>query len=286
MSRVVLLRLASCLLGPFPYRLARGLGRLGGSLAWWRGAGRELVPRHLVRLGVDPGRAREVLASYGEYWTETLWLAPRRLAGIRSRLTIEGLEHYEQAHADGRGAIYALPHVGNWEYAAILPWSLGKRVIAVAEALPDRAITDWFTKARAMVGIEIVLADGSRGTMQALLRGLAEGAGVALLSDRDVTGSGIEVEFFGETTRLPSGPVALALSTGMAVLPVACFSTRTGHHLVFRPPLEIPAADHRQERVRLGVQAMAAELEELIGRDPIQWHLLQPNWPSDPGYRR
>jgi KDO2-lipid IV(A) lauroyltransferase len=29
---------------------------------------------------------------------------------------------------------------------------------------------------------------------------------------------------------------------------------------------------------------LAYELETLIRRAPEQWHLLQPNWPSDPGY--
>ena len=28
----------------------------------------------------------------------------------------------------------------------------------------------------------------------------------------------------------------------------------------------------------------AAELELLIRRAPSQWHMFQPNWPSDPGY--
>jgi KDO2-lipid IV(A) lauroyltransferase len=31
-------------------------------------------------------------------------------------------------------------------------------------------------------------------------------------------------------------------------------------------------------------QDLAAELEVLIRRAPQQWHLFQPNWPSDPGY--
>ncbi len=226
-----------------------------------------------------------MLSAYGEYWAETLWLAPRRLDGIRSRLTIDGLEHFEAAHAGGRGAIYALPHMGNWEYAAILPWSRGIRVIAVAEKLPDPEVTEWFTRTRAMVGIEIVLADGSRDSMQTLLRGLREGAGIALLSDRDVTGSGIEVEFFGETTRLPTGPVSIAIATGAVVLPVACFATPEGHRLDFRPPLAIPEGGNRADRISQGTQALAAELEALIGKDPTQWHLLQPNWPSDPGHR-
>ena len=33
-------------------------------------------------------------------------------------------------------------------------------------------------------------------------------------------------------------------------------------------------------------QYLARELEYLIRRAPEQWHLFQPNWPSDPGYSR
>ncbi len=286
MSRAGQLRFAARLVGFLPFSVARRIGRLLGRIAWRRGTGRRNVPHHLARIGVPAEQAKEVLASYGQYWAETLWLSPRRLDGIRSRLTISGLEHFEAAHADGKGAIYALPHVGNWEYAAILPWSRRIRLIAVAEDLPDSEITRWFTETRATIGIEIVLADGTRSVMQQLFRGLEDGAGIALLSDRDVTGSGIDAEFFGEVTRLPTGPVAIAVATGATVLPVACFMTDKGHHLMFRPPLDIPADDNRSERIRRGVQALAAELESLIRHDPTQWHLLQPNWPSDPGYRR
>jgi KDO2-lipid IV(A) lauroyltransferase len=28
-------------------------------------------------------------------------------------------------------------------------------------------------------------------------------------------------------------------------------------------------------------QALAAEMESLIRQAPEQWHLVQPNWPSD-----
>ena len=31
-------------------------------------------------------------------------------------------------------------------------------------------------------------------------------------------------------------------------------------------------------------QLLAIELEALIRAAPEQWHLFQPNWPSDPGY--
>jgi KDO2-lipid IV(A) lauroyltransferase len=31
-------------------------------------------------------------------------------------------------------------------------------------------------------------------------------------------------------------------------------------------------------------QMLAYELEELVRQAPEQWHLFQPNWPSDPGF--
>jgi KDO2-lipid IV(A) lauroyltransferase len=39
-----------------------------------------------------------------------------------------------------------------------------------------------------------------------------------------------------------------------------------------------------RDDVAAGTQKLATELESLIRRAPEQWHMFQPNWPSDPGY--
>ena len=51
-----------------------------------------------------------------------------------------------------------------------------------------------------------------------------------------------------------------------------------------RPPLSLERTGGLRESVAAGTQALAHELEGLIRRAPEQWHLFQPNWPSDPGY--
>ncbi len=56
-----------------------------------------------------------------------------------------------------------------------------------------------------------------------VLKALRDNRIVCLLSDRDLTGDGVEVEFFGERTTLPAGPATLALRTGAALLPVAVY---------------------------------------------------------------
>jgi KDO2-lipid IV(A) lauroyltransferase len=107
---------------------------------------------------------------------------------------------------------------------------------------------------------------------------------IALLSDRDIAGGGVAVEFFGEKTTLPAGPATLALRTGAALLPVGIYDGRDGaHHGIVRPPLPTDRTGSLREDVARVTQDMARAFEELIRLAPDQWHLLQPNWPSDHG---
>ena len=105
---------------------------------------------------------------------------------------------------------------------------------------------------------------------------------MALVTDRDLSGNGAEVEFFGEKTTLPTGAVTLGVRTGAPVFPVGSFfKEKRGHHIVVGPPLQIPNDGSTEERMAAGMIALAAALEELVRLAPEQWHLLQPNWPSD-----
>jgi KDO2-lipid IV(A) lauroyltransferase len=190
-----------------------------------------------------------------------------------------------RARDDGVGIIFAVPHTGNWEVAGLIADDIGTRALAVAEDLSNKRITDWFLAVRNSVGIDVVLT--SDPSLQSkLLRRLKDGGAIALLADRDVVGSGHSVEFFGEATRMPTGPAALAVLTGAALFPVsAYFKEGAGHRLVVRDPIQMPDMPDRSEKVAAVAAALASELEELIRHDPPQWHLFQPNWPSDEGYR-
>lgn len=271
------LRFAVALLGALPEPAMRRLGRAGG-LAWYvlDPRRRRMVRRHMSRLGEPPSRAREVFASYGRYWAESFWVRPRRLARLWSTMTVDGREHLEKAFSRGRGAVVVLPHLGNWEAAAIIGLQLRLPLVAVAESLPNRHITAWFTRQRNMFGIEIVLTGKGRVSAR-LRRAIEDQKVVCLLADRDLSGRGPEVKFFGEKTTLPAGPVSLALRTGAPLLPAAIyFQEGPGHHAIIYPPLDLPADD-----TAAGVQAVANRLEEMIRRAPGQWHMVQPNWPSD-----
>ncbi len=212
--------------------------------------------------------------SYGRYWAETLWFRPRRLVEMGADTTVENDEALAAAAATGKGFVVALPHMGNWELAAPVTWKHGTSVVAVAEKLGNPRITEWFTSLRTEYGIEIVLT-GIR-TFPKLRDALERQRVVTLLCDRDLSGRGVPVEFFGEETTMPAGPVKLSQSEGVPLLAAACYFEGAGHRVVITPEIDVSGCSLQE-----GVQRVAIVLEELIRRNPTQWHMLQPNWPSD-----
>jgi KDO2-lipid IV(A) lauroyltransferase len=279
------------LFGLLPEPVMRGLGRTMGLIASYVSpAKRRMVERHQRRVQGDhidaTKAARRVMASYGRYWAEVFWVRPRRRGGILRRSTLEHSERLHEAMATGRGIVLAVCHTGNWEAAGLRAAAEGSRVLAVAENLGNRRITEWFVGLRTTMEIDVVLTGGGSRVTGELIRRLRAGGTIALLSDRDLTGRGVPVTFFGEQTTLPPGPVALADRTGAVLLPAGVYfedGGRGGHRFVVHPPLEIPAAATAEERVALGTQKLAEVLETIIRERPEQWHVIVPNWPSDRG---
>lgn len=248
---------------------------------------RAMVARHQRR--VDPSlhgdalrrRVREVYRSYGRYYSESFRLPVIGPAELDARLTAEGYEHVRGAIARGIGPVLVLPHLGSWEWCAYwLTRVEDTPVTAVVERIDPPALFDWFVEFRRRIGIEVVPLGPDAG--REVVRAIKRCHVVPLLCDRDITGGGVEVTFFGERTTLPSGPAVLALRTGAPLLPTAVYDRSGGHHHgVVRPAVPAERQGSFREDVARITRAVAVELEELIRRAPHQWHLLQPNWPSD-----
>jgi KDO2-lipid IV(A) lauroyltransferase len=218
------------------------------------------------------------------YYAESFRLPSMSPSHVLSSLSNDGFHYIEEALERGKGAIIALPHLGGWEWAGRWMAEKGHHMTVIVEPLEPPELFAWFTKLRSDLGMHVVPL--GPGAAPAVLAALARNEVVCLLSDRDIQGNGVEVTFFGERTTLPAGPAMLGIRSGATVLPTAVYFTPKvdGHHCVVRPPLLLEKKGGLRESVTVGTQALAIELEGLIRRAPEQWHLFQPNWPSDPGY--
>lgn len=280
-------RTASALARLLPETAVLPASRLIGAVGPLVMRGRaDMVRRHQRRVRPDlddrelDRAVRGTFRSYGHYWLESF-----RLPGTDAETLDEGLEVEDfglvaEGLAAGRGVILALPHLGGWEWAGFWLTAVKRaKVSVVVEPLQPPELAEWFTALRDRFGFEVIPLDSSAGTRAT--RALADNHVLCLLCDRDLGGSGIEVDFFGERTTLPGGPATIALRSGAPLLPAAVFFDGDRHRGVVRPPLDTERRGRFRQDVERVTAELAGELETLIRLAPEQWHLLQPNWPSD-----
>jgi phosphatidylinositol dimannoside acyltransferase len=282
------LRFAESVARSLPAALTSPLAR-GISIAAARSSPdqRAVVARNLRRVhgpGYETAALRRdvqgVFDSYARYWLETLRLPSLSVEDVDRGFVHTGLEHIEASLARGVGPIMALPHLGGWEWAA--RWLVAvqhREVAAVVERLEPDELWEWFLDFRRELGIQVIpLGPSAVGEVSAAI---AAGRIMCLLCDRDLSGTGIEVEFFGERTRLPGGPALMALRTGAPLLPTAVYFEGDRCHGIVEPPLDTSRRGRLRDDVARVTQELAHVLERQIRRAPDQWHLTQPNWPSD-----
>lgn len=249
-----------------------------------RGGGPEQLRRNLARvLSITPAQVpddlvRASLRSYARYWCEAFRLPrmnPERVAADLEA-SAAGLEHIHDAVARGSGVVLALPHSGNWDLAGVWVARRIGRPVVVAERLRPESLFRRFVRFREELGFEIVpLTGGAQPPFEQLSRRLREGRVVGLLAERDVTGAGVHVEFFGERARMPVGPARLAIDTGAALLPVHCWFTPGGWGCRVDPPIDAVGGVQRM------TQALADRFAAGIAAHPADWHMLQRVWASD-----
>ena len=283
-------------MGHMPEPLAQGVARgVARTMALRGGPPLAMNERHMRRVlasectdGVEPDPAlvrrwsRRTFDSYARYWADGARLPYESEAGVRARFRLEeGEDHLRAAFALGRGIVMALPHVGSWEWGGYWLALEGMPMTAVVERLEPERLFEWFVAQREAMGLTAVAL--GEGSSSALLRALKAGEVAGLVSDRDLAGTGVPVEFFGERTTLPGGAATLALRTGAPLVPVVVYSGPGNWHTgVVHAPVDTTRRGSLREDVGRVTQELATIFEHDIRCHPEQWHLYQPNWPSDP----
>jgi phosphatidylinositol dimannoside acyltransferase len=278
-----------------PEPLGRAVAAVVGEvMALKPGETRELATAHLRRVlaqspnttetALDPialrRLTRRAYRAYARYWVEGARLPALSRELVCSRMLVEGFDNLKEAMDKGSGAVMALPHVGSWEWGGAWLDAVGYPMISVAERLEPPELFEWFIGQRKAMGLEILPLDVASSAV--VLKALRSGRLVGLLCDRDLVGNGVEVEFFGERTTMPAGPATLALRSGAALLPTVVYSGPGLYHTaVIAPPLDTTRRSTLRKDVARLTQDIAVQFEEFVRRAPEQWHLFQPNWPSE-----
>ncbi len=264
----------------FGYWIASQLGALAFYL---NSAGAKTVGENLSHvMGEEAGEARikatarEVFRNLLKNYYDLFHKHALSDDEIKASLTIIGLHNLEEALAQGKGVVVASAHFGLFDAMWAIGSILKVKITTPAERLEPEKLYQYTSKLRARDWMSLLPVDGP---LLGLVRALRRGEAVAVAADRDITDSGIEVEFFDAPARLPDGHVQLALRTGARI--VTAFSLRQADNsasLHIEPALELEETGDFELDVRVNSRKVVARMEQWISRYPEQWLMLYPIW--------
>ena len=216
------------------------------------------------------------MRSYLRYWFDTFRLSKWSKNRIISTTQVIRENLLRDPIQSKQGCIVALPHAGNWDHAAAYFCSTGITLTAVVEKLKPEAIFKKFLAYRESIGIEAI--SHKEKTIPILTERLQAGKLIALVADRDMSRNGIEVNFFGKTSKMPSGPAVLAIKTGAPLITAYVRYTSGGIEIIFDETLKPTNSGSEEEQIKIITQSMADNFAKRIKENPVDWHMLQRIW--------
>ena len=271
-----------CLL---PHRAAMMIGAGLARLLW------PFIPARRKRLAqtqierclrVSPAEAariaRESTLRFGPMLMEVLRFPVLR-RHIEDYVTITGaLDTMRASLVQGKGAIIATSHSGNWELMGGALALAGLPIVGVAKRQSAAGMDRFINEYRALVGMHVTY----RSSVREMFRMIDQGWIIGLLSDQDpLRRDGVVVDFFGQETNAFTGAAAIARRCEVPIFPVFMHRRADGHHeLTIEEPLYVEKTDDRAADVLRVTQEISAHIEAWIRRYPSEWFWLHDRWKS------
>ena len=222
--------------------------------------------------------ARESTLRFGPMLMEVLRFPVLR-PHIEDYVTITGaLDTMRAALAQGKGAIIATSHSGNWELMGGALALAGLPIVGVAKRQSAAGMDRFINEYRALVGVHVTY----RSSVREMFRMIDQGWIIGLLSDQDpLRRDGVVVDFFGQETNAFTGAAAIARRCEVPIFPAFMHCRADGHHeLTIEEPLYVEKTDDRAADVLRVTQEISAHIEAWIRRYPSEWFWLHDRWKS------
>lgn len=285
------LRLADAIVPALPSGVAYALADLAGR-AWYRFAPqrRKLVAHNLARVCAASGGpaggtsfrrlVRTAFVEHARYYLEMLRAPHYPLGRMDQIVRVPDWPAFDAVMARGPTVLVSA-HIGNFEPFGSYLAAHGLHAVAPVEEIEPPELFEFLRARRGSArGVDVVPLSKSRRPMLAALRA---GGIVGLVAERDLSGSGLRVDFFGHPVTIPEGPATLAVITNASVIVGRCLRLGpdrfevTGEEVTWSP-----SGDRRADIENL-TRRIGQRMEADIASAPEQWFgAFQRFWPEGP----
>jgi lauroyl/myristoyl acyltransferase len=217
--------------------------------------------------------------NHAKAYADLMMLPRTHVSAMRPLLKVQGMENLEAARALGKGVMAVSCHMGSYEVVSAIWAATLSPVSFFAEELEPRALFEWYRDTRARLGISVLTL--SVPAIRKVTQALHENEMVITAIDRDIIGTGHELQFFGRPAPIPLGTAAIALKLGTPLLPVCVYRMADDTYMAEAAPHVIAEStgDKRADEIRV-TQELLRHIEGFIRRHPEQWHVPHRIWPG------
>jgi len=273
--------------GVAPSTAARVGGVIGGLVRSPLGIRTGVVRENLRRAfpEADPAWIEATLCEayrhLGREVASMLRLATLDREGVNATVEIpdEDWRAVEEALGEGKGAIFATGHYGNWEMAAAAVAARGVPIEAIVKRQSNPLVNARIEAARRALGVETIdMGEAPRRVPRALLSGKA----VGIVADQDARGSGVWVPFFGVPASTHRGPALFALRLGAPLFSAITRRLPDGRYFLSGHRIPVERTASLEDDVQRVTAALARDLETEIRKDPTQYFWSHKRWKTRP----
>jgi phosphatidylinositol dimannoside acyltransferase len=171
--------------------------------------------------------------------------------------------------------------MGSYEVVSAI-WSSTLAPVSLFAEVPEpRPLFEWYRDTRARLGISVLPLN--LGGMRKVMQALHDQEMVVTAIDRDITGTGYVMPFFGKPAPIPLGTAAIALRLGTPLLPVCVYRLPDDTYVAEAAPMVIAqnTGDRKADEVRV-TQELLRYIEGFIRSHPEHWHVPHRIWSGSP----
>lgn len=183
----------------------------------------------------------------------------------------------EDALAAGRGVVLCTAHYGAFDIMGQFVINRGYNASLLVGRTTSHFVHDSVTYLRQSRGWQIEQVE-EPGSIRRVMKALKEGKVAGMVVDRDWSGTGAPVTFFGAPTTLPTGHIRMALATGAEMVTVMAPRLDRNRYGFILRPVPLQRSGNTAADVAENMRRILGMFERVIAHDPGQWVLFRPVW--------